>query len=140
MSDYYHRLLEDAKEVSMDLVNKVYQESMLGIRGHVELSHMEERLKTVLGPKLDLLALDLLTEAAVIGKIDAETAKQLAKIHLGDEWRSPLRDVLGILEHDGYLRSRGEEFSFVPGLLKDWWKARFRFAYVPAAQRRSRHE
>lgn len=137
---YQSARLEDVKEVSIETVERVYNESMLGIRGHVELSHMEERLKIVFGPKLDLLALDLLTEAAVTGKINAETAKLLAKIYLADEWRAPLRDVLGILEHDGYLRSSNEVYAFVPGLLRDWWCARFKFAYIPAAQRRTPHE
>jgi Flp pilus assembly protein TadD len=62
---YQEACLAGSREVSVALVKDVYQRSMLGIRGHVELSHMEERLKMVLGPKLDLLALDLLTDAAV---------------------------------------------------------------------------
>ena len=62
---YQEARLAGVHEVTPDLVRHVYQQSMLGIRGHVELSHMEERLKMVLGPDLDLLALELLTEAAV---------------------------------------------------------------------------
>ena len=109
---------------------------MLGIRGHVELSHMEERLKTVLGPELDSLALDLLTEAAVTGSLTGETARLLALCHSPEEWTTPLRDVLDILQHDGYLGCRDGVYSFASALLKDWWEARFRFAYIPAAKRR----
>jgi hypothetical protein len=90
----------------------------------------------VLGPKLDFLALDLLTEAAVVGTLTAEAARTLAVGHLGDTWAAPLRDVLGILEHDGHVRSRSGSYSFASTLLRDWWKARFQFAYIPAAERR----
>jgi len=90
----------------------------------------------VLGPKLDVLALDLLTEAAVVGTLTADAARVLARAHFGEDWAAPARDVLGILEHDGYLKSRDGEYSFASALLKDWWRARFQFAYVPAAARR----
>lgn len=133
---YQQSRLSGLHEVTSELVHEVYQTSMLGIRGHVELSHMEERLKTVLGPKLDLLALDLLTEAAVVGVLTSEGARILAQVYFAEGWAAPLREVLEILEHDGYLRNRNDAYSFDSGLLKDWWKARFRFAYIPAAERR----
>ena len=132
---YQEARIEGLTEVSRELVSGVYEHSMLGIRGHVELSHMEERLKMVLGPNLDLLALDLLTEAAVTGKLTSETSKVLAKGHFEGEWGVPLRDILAILEHDGYLKERDGVYSFASNLLQDWWKARFSFAYVPAAER-----
>jgi hypothetical protein len=133
---YEHVRLTGAAEVSVQLVGEVYQQSMLGIRGHVELSHMEERLTMVLGPKLDLLALDLLTEAAVTGTLTTDAARILAFCQFGDDWVSSLRDVLGILEHDGYFSKRHDTYSFASPLLKDWWRARFQFAYVPAAERK----
>ena len=123
-------------EVSRDLVAEVYNQSMLGIRGHVELSHLEERLKTVLGPKLNLLAIDLLTEAAVTGSLAPEAAAGLAQEHFGEQWTERLREVLGILEHDGYLGKANGAYLFLSRLVKDWWKARFEFAYVPISQRR----
>jgi hypothetical protein len=109
---------------------------MLGIRGHVELSHLEERLKTVLGPKLDLLALDLLTESAVAGFLTPEAATILARRQFGDDWRSQLLEVLSILEHDGYLHNQDGNYVFVSRLLREWWKARFEFAYVPVLNER----
>jgi hypothetical protein len=133
---YQEARIKDVAEVSVAMVKTVYESSMLGIRGHVELSHMEERLRFALGPKLDLLALDLLTEAAVVGILTPEAIAVLAFEHFGAEWAAPARDVLGILEHDGYLRTRDSGFSFASALLRDWWRARFQFAYVPAARRR----
>jgi uncharacterized protein len=121
--------------VSKELVGEVYQRSMLGTRGHMELSHMEERLRMVLGPKLDLLALDLLTEAAVTGQLTSEVATALAKEQFNAEWEPSLREVLSICEHDGYLHNRGGAYVFSSRLLQDWWKARFGFTYVPKAKR-----
>jgi hypothetical protein len=132
---YQRARIAGLQEVPAGLVNEVYQHSMLGVRGHVELSHMEERLRTVLGPNLDSLALDLLTEAAVTGSLGADTARALAVEHFGLEWATPLRDVLGILEHDGYLTNKTGRYSFASSLLKDWWRARFQFAHIPATAR-----
>ena len=137
---FFDHILQEARmaevqEVSPALVADVYQHSMLGIRGHVELSHFEERLKMVLGPDLDSLALDLLTEAAVTGTLTSDSARTLAQGHCGEEWAAPLRDVLGILEHDGYLKNRDGTYAFVSTLLKDWWKGRFQFAFIPASER-----
>jgi hypothetical protein len=133
---YQEARLVGSSEISVALVREVYTRSMLGIRGHVELSHMEERLKMVLGPKLDLLALDLLTEAAMTGTLTASTGRILAEGQFGEDWKAPLRDVLAVLEHDGYLVTTDHAYSFASPLLRDWWKARFQFAYVPAAERR----
>src|ERR1035438_5153344 len=106
------------QEISLAMVKTVYESSMLGIRGHVELSHMEERLRMVLGPQLDVLALDLLTEAAVVGTLTADAARFLAMVHFGEDWVAPARDVLGILEHAGYLRSRDGGYLFASALLR----------------------
>ena len=133
---YQEARLAGVREVGPDLVRDVYERSMLGIRGHVELSHMEERLKMVFGPRVEQLALDLLTETAVVGTLTAGTARILAEDHFQEEWNVFLRDVLGVLEHDGYLKNRDGEYSFASALLRDWWKSRFRFAYVPAVERK----
>jgi hypothetical protein len=127
--------LRTLHEVSLGLVEEVYEHSMLGIRGHAELSHMEERLRSVLGPQLDLLAMDLLTEAAVAGPLTAAAAARLASDHCSEDSRGSLRNVLAVLAHDGYLIERGGGYVFESGLLRDWWKARFQFGYVPVAQR-----
>lgn len=133
---YQEARISSLTEVPVGLVEQVYERSMLGIRGHVELSHMEERLHMVLGPELDTLALDLLTEAAVTGGLHEHAARDMARLQFDEGWAEPLRQILEILEHDGYLKRRGMDYSFESALLRDWWKARFEFAYVPFAQRK----
>lgn len=117
-------------------IDRVYRQRMTGTRGHAELSHYEERLKLALGVGRLPLALDLLTEAAV-GRLDGAAARALVADHVENpKARSAtLGDLLGVLEHDGYLRRSGDAFVFVSNLVRDWWRARFEFAYVPAAER-----
>ena len=47
----------------------------------------------------------------------------------------PIDDVLRVLEHDGYLEPRGDDYRFVSGLLEDWWRARHRLHFVPIERR-----
>ena len=47
----------------------------------------------------------------------------------------PIDDVLLVLEHDGYLEPRGDEYRFVSGLLEDWWRDRHGRHFVPVAGR-----
>jgi len=125
-------------EVTADFVEEVYQREMLGVRGHAELSHLEERLKMVLGAELYPLALELLTETAVVGRLTADTAIYLCRQY-PIENQTPeavLRQILEIFEHDGYLQKVGKEFRFVSHLLRDWWKAHFSFSYIPVSVRR----
>ncbi len=132
--------LRSLQEVSEELVTEVYEREMLSTRGHAELSHLEERLKMVLGPELHPLALDLLSEAAVTSHLTTEAAEILCQEYAleSENRRSAdiLREILGILEHDGYLRKEGDAYKFVSKLLKDWWKARFGFSFLPACKRK----
>lgn len=136
---YRYSKLRDTVEITPTVIDDVYNTEMLSIQGHAELSHLEERLKTVLGPDLYPFALAILTEVAVTGFLDTEAADAIAKKYAVDG-KSPaknLRDILGILEHDGYLKQNSShEYSFVSKLVHDWWKARFAFGYKPALDRK----
>jgi uncharacterized protein len=135
---YQESKLQSLQRVSPEMVRLVYERSMLGTRGHMELSHLEERLRMVLGPKVDLLALELLTEAAVTGSLADKAARVLAQEHFKSDWEPHLREVLSILEHDGYLGNRSGSYVFDSRLLKDWWKARFGFTYIPLSAREAK--
>ena len=79
---------------------------MLSIQGHAQLSHLEERLKMVLGPELHPFALELLTEVATVGMITPESADIISSGYSieGRPTREVLREILGILEHDEYIQ------------------------------------
>jgi hypothetical protein len=119
-------------ECSKKIANKVYKESMLSIKGHVELSHYEERIEMVLGKELFPFALDLLTEAAVTGHLSQSAIEILCNGHN----RKNLGRVLEVLEHDGYLiKHKTKGYVFVSKLLKDWWKGRFGTNFIQASKR-----
>ena len=46
---YRQYKLDGHPDITVEFVDRVYDTSMTGPRGHAELSHMEERLKMVLG-------------------------------------------------------------------------------------------
>jgi uncharacterized protein len=135
-----HCNLNQIMSVSIDLIDEIYETKLLGVRGHADLSHLEERLRMVLGSALQPLALDLLTEAAVTGCLTPVAIKILGRessIELGS-YRSiddACRDVLMVLEHDGYLQPRKDGYVFVSKLIRDWWDARYRLNFTPAAER-----
>jgi len=127
------------QQVSKDLVDHVYEHAMLGVRGHAELSHMEERLKFVLGPEIYPLALEIITEAALSGSVDDKAAEVLAKgYNFETKSNEVLRFAFGILEHDGYLRRDSDLYRFSSRLLKDWWSNRFSFGFIPVRERFSK--
>ncbi|WP_437586230.1 ATP-binding protein [Sorangium sp. So ce1000] len=146
---FFNHVYNDTKrrgqqEVSLEDVERVYQHSMLSTRGHAELSHMEERLKLVLGQKDLPLTLDLLTEAAVVGILTSGAAMTFARdsaaivepVVSGDKPEDVLRRVMDVLKHDGYLVDNDAgAFVFASLLLRDWWKGRFASQFTPAAAR-----
>ena len=128
--------LHSSMEVTKERVDEVYKAKMLGIQGHAELSHMEERLKIAFGMDLYPLALEIVTETAVTGSLDSRRAIMLCESYGVDRSsKDMLRDILEVLQHDGYLKQQGESFVFVSNLLCDWWKARFGFSYTPVSER-----
>jgi len=49
-----------------------------------------------------------------------------------------IREILGILEHDGYITRDSEgHYRFVSRLVRDWWRARFGSGFVPVSRRGS---
>jgi uncharacterized protein len=131
--------LRRVETVSKELITEIYESKMLSTRGHAELSHLEERLKMVLGPALHPLALDLLTETAVTGHLTSEASAVFGREYgIANDLERPedvVREVLNILEHDGYLRKDGKTYQFVSRLVKDWWYASHSFNFVRAAKR-----
>ena len=124
-------------EFAAEEVEAVYRSEMLGTRGHAELTHYEERLEMVLGKELFPLALDMLTEASVTGRLTPEALTALQEYHRveGKTIADARKEILWVLEHDGYLESAAEGYAFVSTLLRDWWNARHGQFYTPALER-----
>ncbi len=123
--------------ISLLDVDEVYNTEMLGIRGHAELAHYEERLKMVLGPEVLPFALDMVTEAAVTGYLGREALAAFRKNYsslVGDVLKVQ-DEVLRVLEHDGYVKPDEKGYVFVSNLLRDWWKKHYAFFYTPIIER-----
>ena len=124
-------------QCTCDDAEEVYKKNMLGVRGHVEMVHYEERLEQVLDKEACAFALDMLTEAAVVGRL---TNKALAAFQTEysltcDDVGVLQKDILWVLEHDGYLQKSGRSYVFVSKLVCDWWKNRHRQFYTPVLKR-----
>ena len=135
-----HLRREGRREASLDDVKRVYTEDMLGVRGQVHLEHYQSRLRTVLGDDGYVVALELLTEAAVSdGELaDASIRRYEAyRSVLHDESAARIKDVLHVLEHDGYLARQDDGYRFVSGLVEDWWRARNGRGFVPFSERQA---
>ena len=122
---------------SREDVIQVYEGDMLGVRGHVELTHYEERLEQVLGPEIMPIALEMLTEAAVVGCLSREAIGALQKDYKFTERATGdiQKEILWVLEHDGYLKQEDKGYVFVSKLLRDWWKSRYMNFYISISKR-----
>jgi hypothetical protein len=120
-----------------DDIERVYDQHMLSPHGHVDLATYEDRLRRAVAPETLRAALELLTETAVAGRLRAETALAIMESQgfAGQGALDNLRFLLAVFEHDGYLKRTDEEYVFASHLLRDWWKHRFGFGYVPADRR-----
>ena len=136
---YIHDLCvkRNVMECSKDDVNQIYKETMLGVRGHVELTHYEERLEMILPKNLCTLALDMLTEAAVTGHLSNEAITAFQKEYPieGKDVVKVQKEIIWVLEHDGYIKGTKKGYIFVSHLLKDWWKNRYQRFFTPILQR-----
>ena len=133
-----HLRRKDRREATLGDVDNVYSEGMLGVRGQVHLEHYQSRLRMVLGDAGYEVSLELLTQAAVsAGRLsDASIGRYEAyRSVVSQASAAQIRDVLHVLEHDGYLTRRDDGYHFVSGLVEDWWRARNARGFVPFGER-----
>ena len=116
----------------------IYENEMLSTHGHAELMHYEERLKTVLGDEAFTFATEMLTETAISGALDRQKLIALQRFQdLPDRNVEEVqREILWVLEHDGYLKQTSNGYGFVSNLVRDWWRRRHELRYIPVAKRK----
>ncbi len=132
-------LRRNQRQVSQADVEHIYRKEMLSIRGHAELAHYEERLQMVLGDEILPLALEMLTETAEVGQLTGEAMGAISATYNFESLsiHEVQKQILDVLEHDGYLTRQLDRYEFVSKLLRDWWKARHGFGYIRTSQRRA---
>lgn len=122
---------EGRRDADVEDVDRVYREEMLAVRGQVDLQHYQDRLAMVLGTNGYLIALDVLTAAAVGGgSVGPDQIRDYRAYCSSVDADGPtglpsFDDILHVLTHDGYLERRNGEYRFVSGLLEDWWRSRY---------------
>ena len=136
--DKLHDRLRHAgrQDASLDDAERVYLHEMLSVRGQADLQHYEGRLQAVLGRSGYPVALEILTAAAVEGRLDGDTAGRY-RAHFAahvEDGAPSVEDVLHVLEHDGYLERQDGGYRFVSGLLEDWWRGRYGANFAPAVE------
>ena len=133
--DHLHEHLRrhSRHSATLDDVEHVYEQELLGVRGQTDLDHYESRLKMALDQQGYRAALELLTEAATNAGLLRADAIARYNADYGDA--VPIQNVLHVLEHDGYLEGSDDGYRFVSALLEDWWHARHGQHFVPIAER-----
>ncbi|MGR3218920.1 MAG: hypothetical protein ACUZ8H_03760, partial [Candidatus Anammoxibacter sp.] len=118
-------------------VDRVYNEKLLAVQGSIELATYVERLERTLGSEKYNLAKELLSEAAIIGRLTGKAAMIIAGSYCSNqnEKADAVRFLLKTFEHDGYLQQSGSDYVFKNILLKNYWIKEFSFNYTPASQR-----
>ena len=111
---------------SAEDIGQVYDEEMLGVRGQMDMTHYEGRLRIVLSEEEYRVALEMLTEAAVSGgRLSADAIARQHELQASETNPVQIEDVLHVLEHDGYLARQDDGYCFISGLLEDWWRVRY---------------
>ena len=115
----------------------VYLHEMLSVRGQMDLQHYENRLRTTLGTTGYPIALELLTETAVNGRLDGDAVDRYrayftTRAAEAGPGAPSVDHVLHVLHHDGYLEPQDGDYRFNSGFLEDWWKNRYGRNFRPA--------
>jgi hypothetical protein len=85
------------------------------------------------------LAFEMLTEAAVVGKLTKTALAAFGESYaIKNNSNEEILNILWVLQHDGYLKEKSGSYVFVSKLLRDWWKARYEKFYVPIGQRKAK--
>ena len=91
----------------------------------LDMEHYEGRLRLVLGDEASRVAFEMLTEAAVAGRLIDDAIARRRAPQASEATSVHIDQVLHVLEHDGYLARQDAGYSFTSGLLEDWWRVRY---------------
>lgn len=142
VQSFFARLRDHARKtektcLTLEDVDYVYRNELLGPSGQNDLVHYETRLKDGLEQANYSLAMEILAEAAVMEVFTAQARRCLASDYrdIVDEVRARIVNTLEVLIHDGYLEESADGHRFPSRLLRDWWAARFRDHHIPLGDR-----
>lgn len=130
-------VMQDRDRVTMEDVDNVYFNELLGPSGQNDLIHYETRLKAGLDSESFTIAMQILAESATQDQFTPGAKRALERLYSTLLSDAPRRivETLDVLVHDGYLEADKDGHRFPSLLLKDWWSARFRNHHVPLLNR-----
>lgn len=132
-----HCRAQGKTSVSDQDVKDVFDRRMLNTKGHSDLTHMESRLLKMFTSEEFPFVRDVLTQAAIAGRIRPVDIRALWKRNelSPNDYLSIAPHIFDVIEHDGYLKKRGDgSYEFVSNLLRQWWKAKYEAFYAPLAE------
>lgn len=131
-------MMQERDRVTVEDVDEVYRNALLGASGQNDLVHYETRLKEGLEDESYPLAMEILAEASTQEVFTPTARSCLESLYttVVDDAPTRIADALEILVHDGYLEAGDDGHRFPSRLLKDWWSARFRNHHTPLEKRR----
>ena len=133
-----HSEMRGGAAVTKQDVLEAYRTGLLGAPGQGDLSYYSTRLRAALDENSCAIAMDILAETATQGVFSASAQRafenELRVRSAGGPER--IRQILSVLEHDGYLARHPDGHRFEFKLLQDWLKARYGPFHRPFAARR----
>jgi Predicted ATPase (AAA+ superfamily) len=118
-------------------VKEVFDRRMLNTKGHSDLTHMESRLLKMFTSGEFPFVRDVLTQAAIAGRIRPIDIRVLWKRNelSPKDYLSIVPHIFDVIEHDGYLQKCSDgSYEFVSNLLRLWWKAKYEAFYELLAE------
>ncbi len=130
---FFSKISEHCQEAralscSPESIHEIFNARMLNSKGHSDLAHMEERLDKVFHKDELKLAMDILTQVAVIGFIEQAQVQTLCdRLQVTKVQRSKLLpELFTTLKHDGYLKKNtAGKYVFISNLSREWWRGKF---------------
>ncbi len=142
VQSFFTRLREDAvmhsrTHVSIQDVERLYTNGMLGPTGQNDLAHYEKRLREGLDEATLEITMEILAETAIQGQFDNHAHHCLTRLYqtLIPDVDNRITEALDVLQHDGYLQRNDDGYLFESHLLRDWWRARYQGHYQPLCER-----
>ena len=123
-SEMHKTYFQDDEEITVETVEKIYRDKVLGVDCKTYFEHYYGRLRLYYRPDEEKAARKILREIAVAGELKKSTCYQIFQQTLGK--KADLEKFSGLLtelENDFYVAYRHENDSYEFGskLLRDWW-------------------
>jgi len=120
LSRMYHD--SSLREISIDLIEKAYDEGVLGAERKKDFKSYYERLRGYYSEEERKAALNILGKIAEAGEMSKNSLHQIYMMHTKDSDDDNFKNLMEMLTDDFYLVCDNDTYSFWSTVLRDWWK------------------